>query len=105
MVIAVDITRKPSIVEPNNAFQITGRAIDISLFELSRRQASIADIVIRPDIQGCGPFDDDYTYEFYLAGRRAALSQINSIKAAVAKIYPKAIVIQKDELGGIAIEN
>lgn len=104
LVIAIDITKKPSVVEPNNAFQITSRAIDISFFELSRRQASTADIVIRPDIIGYGPFDDDYAQEFYLAGRRAALAQINEIKAAVAKIYPKAIIVQKDEINAAVLK-
>lgn len=90
LVIVIDITKKPSISEPRNAFQITGRAIDISFFELSKRQSSTADIVIRPDIIGYGPFDDDYTEEFYQAGRRAALAHINEIKAAVLKINSQA---------------
>lgn len=86
LIIAVDISKKPSLSELANAFQITGRALDISFYELANRQASEADIVIRPDIAGYGPFEDDYLEEFYEAGRRAALDKIEEIKAAVLKI-------------------
>ena len=90
LIIVVDITNKPSITSPKNAFQITGRAIDISRFELSKSQASLADIVIRPDIIGYSTFDDDYVEDFYLAGRRAALAHLDEIKAAVLKINQQA---------------
>jgi NTE family protein len=90
LIIVVDITNKPSITAPKNAFQITGRAIDISRFELSKGQASQADIVIRPDIIGYTTFDDDYVDDFYLAGRRAALAHLDEIKTAVLKIKQQA---------------
>lgn len=90
LIIVVDITNKPSITAPRNAFQITGRAIDISRFELSKGQANLADIVIRPDIIGYSTFDDDYVEDFYLAGRRAALLNLDEIKAAVLKINQQA---------------
>ncbi len=90
LIIVVDITNKPSITSPKNAFQITGRAIDISRFELSKGQASLADIVIRPDIIGYTTFDDDYVDDFYLAGRRAALTHLDEIKTAVLKISQQA---------------
>ena len=86
LVIAVDISKRPSLAELKNAFQLTGRALDISFYELAKRQANTADIVIRPDIIGYGPFDDGYNDEFYEAGRRAALVKIEEIKAAVLKI-------------------
>lgn len=90
LIIAVDICKRPSRVEPTNAFQITGRVIDMSFYELAQRQASNADIVIRPDIIGFGPFDDEEVEEFYEAGRRAALQQIEQIKQAVLKFNAKA---------------
>lgn len=90
LIIAVDICKRPSRVQPGNAFQITGRAIDISFYELAQRQASQADIVIRPDIIGFGPFDDEEVEGFYQAGRRAALQQIEQIKQAVLNFNPKA---------------
>lgn len=86
LIIAVDISKRPSLAEPNNAFQITGRALDISFYELANRQANEADIVIRPDIMGYGPFEDDYLEEFYEAGRRAAQEKLPEIKAALLKI-------------------
>ncbi len=86
LVIAVDICKRPSLSELENAFQITGRALDISFYELARRQASAADIVIRPEIIGYGPFEDQYNQEFYEAGRKAALEQIDAIKAAFLKL-------------------
>lgn len=90
LVIAVDICKKPSRVDPQNLFQIAGRAIDLSRYELSLRQANSADIVIRPEIMGYGPFDDENVDGFYEAGRRAALLQIEQIKQAVLKINSKA---------------
>ncbi len=89
LVIAIDITQKPSLSEMDNALQIAGRAIDIKFFELAKGQASTADIVIRPDIIGYGAFEDDYNEELYIAGRRAALARIDEIKAALLKIQNK----------------
>lgn len=86
LVIAVDICKKPSRVGPTNAFQIASRAIDISYYELAQHQSSSADIVIRPDIIGYGPFDADDVLEFYYAGRKAALEQIEHIKLAVGNL-------------------
>lgn len=90
LIIAVDICKRPSRVEPGNAFQITGRVIDMSFYELAQRQASHADIVIRPDIIGFGPFDDEEVEGFYQAGRRAALQHIDQIKQAVLNFNTKA---------------
>lgn len=86
LIIAVDITKQPSLSELKNCFQITSRALDISFYELAKKQASTADIVIRPDIIGYGPFDDGYNMEFYEAGRKAALEKIEEIKQAFLKI-------------------
>lgn len=86
LVIAVDISRQPSLSKLSNAFQVTSRSMDISFNELARRQASGADIIIRPEIIGYGPFEDGYNLEFYEAGRRAALAQIEDIKKAFLKI-------------------
>lgn len=85
IVIAVDICKKPSRVGPTNAFQIASRAIDISYYELAQQQAKGADIVIRPEIIGYGPFDADDVLAFYYAGRKAALEQIEYIKVALAQ--------------------
>lgn len=86
MIIAVDISKQPSLADLENAFQITSRAIDISYYELAKSQASEADFVIRPDIIGYGTFEDAYNHEFYEAGRTAALKQIAGIKEAFLKI-------------------
>jgi len=90
LVIAVDISKRPSLTQATNAFQIAVRALDISRDELARWQAATADIVIRPDIIGYGSFEDEYNQEFYLAGRRAALEQIDSIQKAFLNINRKA---------------
>jgi NTE family protein len=86
IIIAVDISKKPSLSVLNNAFEIASRAMDISFFELARHQANEADFVIRPEIIGYGSFEDNYNEEFYLAGRKAALEKIDAIKKAVLKI-------------------
>ena len=83
----------------NNIFQITGRAIDISFYELASRQAEAADIVIRPDIIGYGSFESEYNQEFYEAGRRAALEKIAEVKAAYANISkPNSVKSHKKDL-------
>jgi NTE family protein len=86
IIIAVDITKKPSLTGPGNIFEITTRALDISFSELAKYQASEANFVIRPEIIGYGPFEDEYHEEFYQAGRKAALAQVDAIKAAYLKI-------------------
>lgn len=86
LIIAVDISKKPSLSGMDNTYQITRRAMDISFNELAINQASAADIVIRPDIIGYGIFEDEYNQEFYEAGRKAALEHIEEIKQAVLKI-------------------
>ncbi len=85
LIIAVDICKRPTRVEPANVFQITSKAIDLSYYELADKQAKTADIVIRPDIRGYGPFDDEEVVEYYQAGRRAAIESIEEIKAAILK--------------------
>lgn len=90
LVIAVDICKRPSLVEPANGFQIASKAIDLSYYELAERQAQMADIVIRPEIRGYGPFDDEDVIEYYQAGRRAATKQIEHIKAALLKFQPQS---------------
>ncbi len=96
LTIAVDICKRPSLAELNNMFQITGRAIDISFSELATRQAKAADIVIRPDIIGYGPFEAEYNQEFYEAGRRAALEKIEEVKQAYAAIAKNKSVKSKN---------
>ncbi len=85
LTIAVDISQQPSMAEVQNAFQIANRAMDIKFHALAVHQSNLADIVIRPDIIGYGPFEDEYNEAFYLAGRRAALAKIPDIKAALLK--------------------
>ena len=86
LIIAVDITKKPSLSGLTNMFEITTRALDISFAELARYQAAEADFIIRPEIIGYGPFEDEYHREFYEAGRKAALGKIAEIKKAYLKI-------------------
>lgn len=90
LTIAVDICKRPTRVEPNNVFQVTSKSIDLSYYALAERQAKMADIVIRPDIRGYGPFDDEDVVEYYHAGRRAALLHIEEIKAAILQFQTQA---------------
>lgn len=90
LIIAVDICKRPTRVEPENVFQVTSKAIDLWYSSLADMQAKQADIVIRPDIHGYGPFDDEDVEHYYQAGRRAALLHIDEIKAAVLKFQTQA---------------
>lgn len=79
--IAVDITKVPETVSPRNAFDLANRAIDVSFSKFARSQSNLADIVIRPKMPYSKAFDNKFKFDFYIAGREAALEVIEKIKS------------------------
>jgi NTE family protein len=86
LIIAVDISKPPSLARVKNTFELTNRALDISFYNLAKVQAEKADIVISPDLTGFGTFDDEYIYDYYLEGRRAAIAVLGEIKEKISKL-------------------
>lgn len=79
--VAVDITKIPDADSPKNAFELANRAIDVSFAKFARSQSNLADVVIRPKMPYSKAFDDKFKFDFYIAGREAALEVIEKIKS------------------------
>lgn len=86
LVIAVDVGTAPERGEVNNTYQLAYRSLHISYFYLSKWQTRAADIVIRPDVNGFGMFDDYANEKLYEAGQKAALAALPAIKEALQKL-------------------
>lgn len=81
LVIAVDIGAPPPHDPLNNMLDVTYRAFWIFYYELSKVQASNADIVIHPNLYGFGTFDDgSRNLDVYNAGKKAALEMLPFIQ-------------------------
>lgn len=86
LIIAVDITGFPEKIEPQNSMELAYKAFSISYYELSRLQASLADINIHPDLSGYGMFEDHRKEELYELGKKAALAKLPKIKKKLREI-------------------
>ena len=86
MVIAIDINNMPPKTEPINMIDLTYRALWFSYYQLSRTQASFADIDIHPDLSGHGTFEDNRKEELYQLGRKAALKALPKIKRKLKEL-------------------
>jgi NTE family protein len=86
LIIAVDITGLPEKIEPNNSMELAYKAFSLSYYELSRLQASLADIDIHPDLSGYGMFEDHRKEELYELGKKAALAELPKIKKKLKAI-------------------
>ena len=72
IIIAVDINNLPPQEMPKNSIELTYRALWFSYYQLSRMQASLADIDIHPNLTGHGTFEDHRKDELYELGKKAA---------------------------------
>ncbi|AZL16398.1 patatin-like phospholipase family protein [Rickettsiales endosymbiont of Stachyamoeba lipophora] len=87
IIIAVDICEPPpSQSLPKNTLDLTYWALWVSYNELAHLQGGIADIVIKPELEGFGMFNNDHTHELYNLGVKAAEKQIPAIKAKLKMI-------------------
>jgi NTE family protein len=83
VIIAVDIGTSPDYGRVNNTYQLASRSLHISYFHLVKWQAKQADIVIHPNIDEYGMFDDHANEEMYEAGRQAAIKALPEIQKAL----------------------
>ncbi len=84
IIIAVDIGTSPDYGPVTSVYQLASRSLHISYFKLSKWQTAQADIVIHPDIDQYGMFDDHANEALYEEGRKAALKAIPEIRKALA---------------------
>ena len=68
------------------------RAFQICFYELSYVQSKQADLLIRPNMNGYGTFDDQYNSQLYENGKATARAAMQDLK--------KALKVQ-----GIALKN
>ncbi|TCV92907.1 NTE family protein [Luteibacter rhizovicinus] len=85
IVIAVDISTKPSGSNPGNMVGIVGQSITIMGRKLAEQELARADIIIRPKVGMIGPTDFDQKNVAILEGERAALAAIPAIRAKIAE--------------------
>ena len=85
VIIAVNIDRQLRGDYGKNFIDIVGRSIDIVVKQLSRHALEDADIVIRPDVEQFGTFDDSNNRQLYELGRQAALQKMAEIRKTIRK--------------------
>ena len=83
-VIAVDISAAPDGSNPQGMMNIVGQSISIMGRQLAAQESARADVVIRPDLRGIGPTDFEQKNQAILAGEKAALAAIPTIRAKLA---------------------
>jgi len=86
LVIAVDISTKPSGNNPQGMASIVGQSISIMGQQLGAQEMARADVVIRPKVGSIGAIDFDQKNRAILEGERAALAAIPAIKAKIAAL-------------------
>lgn len=86
LTVAVELTMPLHDEIPRNMFSLTNRCLHICYVRLSRLNTREADIVITPDLDGSGLFEDRRNYFLYNAGRKAALKMLPEIKKRLAAL-------------------
>ncbi|MGD9592662.1 MAG: patatin-like phospholipase family protein, partial [Candidatus Berkiella sp.] len=84
IIIAVDIGTSPDYGPVTNLYQLASRSLHVSYYKLSAWQNQQADIVIHPEIDKYGMFDDHANELLYEEGKKAALKALPSIKKMLA---------------------
>jgi NTE family protein len=83
LIVAVHVSDFLSSEQPNHLFEIARRSTEIMWLKHADACLKEADIVIRPNVDGVGTFDDQCNEALYEAGRAAALSAIPGILKAL----------------------
>lgn len=86
LIIAVDVGTSPDYGSVKNVYQLAARSLHISYYKLSQWQTEQADIVIHPNIDSFGMFDDYANDKLYEEGKKAAQGALPQIQAALAKL-------------------
>lgn len=80
LIIAVNISAPPEKGCLKGSVDLSYRSLAVSYYVLSNMQAESADIVIHPELDGFGLFDDSNKEEIYQRGLQAAQAAIPAIK-------------------------
>jgi NTE family protein len=79
LTIAVDISSPGREFNRKNMWDVTQRSMYLSYYKLSQYQSKHADIMIHPDMNGFGMFEDGDNGKLYQLGRDAALKALPKI--------------------------
>jgi NTE family protein len=85
IIIAVNISQKPSDKKLSNNFDVVSRALDITYYQFTLRDLKGADVVINPEIKDMGILDDHRNDELYEAGVAAAQKAMPRIKKLISE--------------------
>ena len=86
VVVAVDISSRPSGRSPSDMLGTLGQTIDIMGQKLGQAELARADIIIRPKVLDIGPADFTQRANAILEGEKAALAAMPQIRARVAQL-------------------
>ncbi|PWU07079.1 MAG: hypothetical protein C5B43_00855 [Verrucomicrobia bacterium] len=91
LIIAVNISSPPKKGELEGCVDLSYRSLVVSYYVLSNMQSQQADVVIHPELDGFGLFDDKNKEEVYRRGLAAAQAAIPAIKE---KLYALKIPLR-----------
>lgn len=94
IIIAVDLTEMLPKTAPSNLFGIAQRCLEISYTKQSRLCVSGADVIIRPELEPIGMFDDKHNIHLYEAGKEAARKMLTQIQ----DIYADRVLSNQDAI-------
>lgn len=89
VVIAVDISINGGGTELNNMADVMNKAMSISYYTMSQMQSTKADILIHPNLNGYGTFDDHDNVYIHNLGKEAAIKKLPEI---IAELRHKKII-------------
>lgn len=95
IVIAIDIGTTPDSGPVNTGYQVAVRSMHIAYFQLAKLQAKDADILIHPEVDQYGMFEDKYNQEMYEAGKEAALRALPEIQQRLKALQAPPVKSKK----------
>lgn len=85
VVIAVDISARPSAGQTRSAWALLDQTINIMGQQAINRELPLADVVIKPMVLGVGTLELESKHRSLLEGERAAQAKLPAILTAIAK--------------------
>ena len=84
VIVAVDITRTSLPKQmPSNLFGVARRSLQIMYRSQSKRSVGDADIVIKPNVDDIGSFEEGHNERLYQSGRKAGEMAIRKIRKII----------------------
>ena len=85
IVIAVDISSKPSNAKVGGTLDVLLQTFSIMGQSISQYELALADVVIRPDTAGIGSTDFEQKHQAIMEGERAALAALPLIRSLIQR--------------------